>query len=307
MGKWCVIDFFNTVSSLEDIVDNQLELELDSGRGKHPKWVSLTADENFKKEMKQYILDNGYRKGQPNLTLQNLFSWIKETKDVDICMSTVSIWLHNLGFSYKQFIKGVYFDGHEREDVVESRKLYLELMESFRPRMWVSQSPCCSPECHPIICVFPDESTFYADSDQTFHWTDGSRQALKQKSLGQAIMVSDFIEEVGGFLKHDGQEAWLLLEHQSDGYFTNDMLVKQVERTINIFEAKYPDAQGLFFWPCALAHEDAWRLLERRPHERQRWRKATLHERDYVEGMCTADGHWQGSTERNENCWRREA
>ena len=110
--------------------------------------------------MKQYILDNGYRKGQPNLTLQKLFSWIKETKDVDICMSTVSIWLHNLGFSYKQFSKGVYFDGHEREDVVESRKLYLELMESFRPRMLVSQSPCCSPECRPIICVFHDESTF---------------------------------------------------------------------------------------------------------------------------------------------------
>ena len=42
------------------------------------------------------------------------------------------------------------------------------------------------------------------------HWTDGTVQALKQKSLGQAIMVSDFVEEVGGFLAHDGDKAHLL-------------------------------------------------------------------------------------------------
>ncbi len=106
-------------------------------------------------------------------------------------------WLHDLGFSYKQFIKGVYFDGHERVDVVEDRTVYLAKLASYAPRMWTSHSPAPNPLCHPVIRVFHDESTFYSNADQSFHWTDGSRQALKQKSLGQAIMVSDFLDEVG--------------------------------------------------------------------------------------------------------------
>ena len=97
--------------------------------------------------------------------------------------------------------------------------------------------------CRPVVRVFHDISKFYSNADQAFHWRDGScRQALKQKSLGQAIMVSDFVEEVGGFLECDGEKARLLLEHQTDGYFTNDMLLKQVEQAINIFDEKYPKA-----------------------------------------------------------------
>ena len=50
------------MSSLENVEDGSLELELESEKGKHPKWLSLMADKNFKKEAKQYVLDNGYIK-----------------------------------------------------------------------------------------------------------------------------------------------------------------------------------------------------------------------------------------------------
>ena len=83
--------------------------------------------------------------------------------------------------------------------------------------MWVSHSPAPNPLLKPVIRIYHDESTFYANADQTFHWSDGCKQALKQKSLGQAIMVSDFLEEVGGFLKCEEEQARLLLEHQSEG------------------------------------------------------------------------------------------
>ena len=118
-------DFFSIVSNLDDISDEKLEMELQSGRGKHPKWVSLMMDEGFKQEVREYVLENGYVKGRPNLTLQQLVTWIKDTYCLDVCTSTVSLWLHDMGFSYKQFSKGVYFDGHERKDVVEERKTYL--------------------------------------------------------------------------------------------------------------------------------------------------------------------------------------
>ena len=51
-----------------------------------------------------------------------------------------------------------------------------------------------------------------------------------------------------------GTEAHLLLAHQTDGYFTNDMLLKQVERVINIFDEKHPEAQGLFIFDHAPSH-----------------------------------------------------
>ena len=44
------------------------------------------------------------------------------------------------------------------------------------------------------------------------YWSDDTTQVLKQKTLGQAIMVSDFIEEVDGFLECDGEPARLYLE-----------------------------------------------------------------------------------------------
>ena len=69
-------------------------------------------------------------------------------------------------------------------------------------------------------------------------------------------MVSNFIEEVSGFLQHQGNKARLLLEHLSEGegYFTNNMLVKQIDRANDIFETKYTDVQGLFIFNHATSH-----------------------------------------------------
>ena len=79
---------------------------------------------------------------------------------------------------------------------------------------------------------------------------DETLSILKQKSLGQSIMVSDFIEH----LKHD-EEARLCLETQSEGYFDNNKLLIQVDKAIDIFEAKYPATQGLFMFDNAPSHK----------------------------------------------------
>ena len=98
-----------------------------------------------------------------------------------------------------------------------------------------------------MIHIHHDESTFFSNADQKCYWADGSTNVLKQKSLGQSIMVSDFIEESGtDYLSNDGNEARLLLETQADGYFDNDKLLVQVGKAIDIFESKHPHAQGLF-------------------------------------------------------------
>ena len=67
-------------------------------------------------------------------------------------------------------------------------------------------------------------------------------------------MVSVFLEEVGGLLEFEGKQACLRLEHQTQGYFTNEMLISQVHDAIDIFESKYPEAQGMWIFDNAPSH-----------------------------------------------------
>jgi hypothetical protein len=58
---------------------------------------------------------------------------------------------------------------------------------------------------------------FFANADQSFH---GSNQVLKQKSLGQAVMVSNFIDEVGGYLKSGGRGGEFIMSESTIVSFT---------------------------------------------------------------------------------------
>ena len=246
-------DFFLITANIDNISDEVLESELSSSRGKHPKWISLINDENFQLQATEYVRQHGYVKGAPNLTLADFIRWVAEDWGVDICHETARCWLHQMGFTYRQFSKGIYFDGHEREDVVKDREKYVATMASVEDQL-LTPSPAAPGAVTPIIRVFHDESTFYSNADQSFHWSDGTNQALKQKSLGQAIMVSDFIDEVSGYLRFRGEEARLYLEHQTDGYFTNQLFLQQVGKTVDIFEEKYPGVTGMFIFDNAPSH-----------------------------------------------------
>ena len=67
-------------------------------------------------------------------------------------------------------------------------------------------------------------------------------------------MVSDFIDEVSGFLRDEADQARLLVEINKDGYFTNDDLMKQVAKAVDIFERVHPDAVGVFLFDNAPSH-----------------------------------------------------
>ena len=68
-------------------------------------------------------------------------------------------------------------------------------------------------------------------------------------------MVSDFIDEVSGFVRSDSREARVQLELSKDGYFNNDHLLTQVEHTITIFEEIHPNNQALFLFDNAPSHK----------------------------------------------------
>ena len=99
-----------------------------------------------------------------------------------------------------------------------------------------------------------DECTYYANSDQSYFSGDSETNVLRQKSLGASIMVSDLIDEVSGYVRDGQDQARLLLETQREGYFTNDHLLKQVARTVDIFERIHPVATALFLFDNAPSH-----------------------------------------------------
>lgn len=42
-----------------------------------------------------------------------------------ISVQTARLWLHELGFQVLDKKKGIYIDGHERDDVIKNRKKFL--------------------------------------------------------------------------------------------------------------------------------------------------------------------------------------
>ena len=172
-------DFLGAVSNIDDVDDQSLETELVSSKGRHPKWESLINDEGFVLEATAYVREHGYVKEAPNLTLADFVQWLKDKLCVEVCTEIARQWLLKMGFSYQQFSKGVYFDGHERADVVLHRSQYLASLDD---RMLVSplQYPLPASNIPAVIRVYHDESTFHANSDQSYYWSDGSNKALKQ-------------------------------------------------------------------------------------------------------------------------------
>ena len=41
---------------------------------------------------------------------------------------TATRWLNILGYSFQQYHQGIYYDGHERDDILQYRKVFLEKM-----------------------------------------------------------------------------------------------------------------------------------------------------------------------------------
>ena len=93
-----------------------------------------------------------------------------------ICLRTARKWLNRLGYEWKDILKGISFDGHERKDVVEYREIFLEKMKSLPsyfiefeedgkilPKEYLSDRTIEELDQQPIIIITHDESIFSAN------------------------------------------------------------------------------------------------------------------------------------------------
>ena len=123
----------------------------DSKQGKYERYCLLNEE---RLDAAMWARENAYRKGEPNMTAGKFCKWannellpsrvLPANLSRTISMHTANRWLHKLGFTPKSHKKGSYVDGHEREDVVKSREVYLkfisDLKRSHKP------TPPCSDE-----------------------------------------------------------------------------------------------------------------------------------------------------------------
>ena len=112
--------------------------------------------------------------------------------------------------------------------------------------------------------IYHDESIFNTNEGQTWMWGEEERPAILPKTKGSGIMVSDFVEEYGGYLRladaeiqqakvhypNINPESRQLLEYGADkeGYWTGDRFMAQVKNAADIADVKYPPNRYTVVW-----------------------------------------------------------
>lgn len=188
-----------------------------------------------------------------------------------ISLATAKRWMAKMGYVWVANNKGQYVDGHERDDVVAYRKevflpAWFRIAE--RTRSWGGEHmdeeilvrlPGCG---RTIIVWFHDESIFYANDRRKSHWkgpTDTPKP--EPKGEGASLMVSDFVSADFGWLRSPPgiepvERARILLKpgKSRDGYQTNEDVVAQAEKAMNLLTKWYPQYDHIFVYDNATIH-----------------------------------------------------
>ena len=183
-----------------------------SKRGRHAKVRSFLLHEDLKLQVTEYLRAHKFK-----LNVANFVKFVEDEviptlgieEKTSISCSTAHEWLHILGWEYKDHSKNIYFDGHEREDVVADRHRFLWQWAELRERMATYEgkdleqiiSPILPPDVPEIVPVTHDESIFYANDDVVKAWGPAEENQLRRKSQGLSIHVSDFLCESIGRLR----------------------------------------------------------------------------------------------------------
>jgi len=250
--------------------------------------------------------------------IQEVIDLSSENKHAIITSRTMRRWLNSLGFSWRDVKKGVFLDGHEREDVVQYRKEFLRIVHDLLPYM-VEFNPdgTIIPKEYPenciiggsgrrsIIFITHDESIFSANDGRHQGWIADNGALLRPKGKGKGIMVSDFLlpwKRLNLFsLPKEQQdqltacsislEAVEYFEYgKHEGHWDGQKLLEQIEKkAIPIAEALYPGYQFIFLFDNATSHsvyaEDA--LLVSRMNKNDGGQQSLLRNGWYKVGNMT--------------------
>ena len=163
-------------------------------QGSHVKIPSLIDDEDIQERCRNFI-----RSQKPDDRSIYCFKyWIENellptvtgVTKIAVCNNTAKSWMFELGFFMTEVKKGLYFDGHQREDVVKYRKKYLShLMSVFEGDM-IEIEPVLTPGQKKIIMINHDKSRIAANDGKKTLYLEESENILQKKGAGTCLMVS---------------------------------------------------------------------------------------------------------------------
>ena len=254
----------------------------------------------------------------------SIFSALFITLKKPLCERTARRWLLKLGWRLTELKKGVYMDGHERDDVVKYRnEIFLPLMEEYERRMRKFEGaelkeipPALKDDEKEIIPQFHDESCFTANEYKAKAWLAAGQTILQKKGRGRLIHVSEFINPITGRLavRDKGgnitDEARKIIYPGSGGdpWWDTNQLLEQVKHAVNVFERAHPKCVALFIFDQSSAHAslgpDSLKAFEMNKSDggKQRVQRDTIipqsnpivEHRGKVQKMTLADGTQKG-------------
>ena len=257
----------------KEFYENEGEVD-ESLKGKHSRPYVLD-DEKCRKKALDWLRERIHVKDQPSMTAATFANWINSELLPNSHLSpgfpqsvtprTARKWLHDLGFSPRLNKKGLSFDGHEREDVEEYRKIYLRKIDILHSthlpppiRSTGQTEEILGNESSEkrLVLIYHDESSFHANEGQSWQWAEEDKLIIRPKRQGQGLMISDFIDEHGGYLHLSPEEHEIAkftkpdlpnkarvafkFGAQGDGYWNNELFMAQVKTAMSIAEFKYP-------------------------------------------------------------------
>jgi hypothetical protein len=246
---------------------NKRELPI-SLKGRHAKAYSLLSDPAIATDLRAYVRSNKWAMNPEKLSQftqkelippvaekylneivhdemprglkkyieLELFPRIHMKVGRGISLPTARRWLHREGFRYISHKKGLYFDGHDRADVVDYRQNgFLPKMKALEPRLVkyvvgdVEKEQYVPPQNYVkrrlVLCAH-DEMTAQAHDGKEKSWVLEDQHMLRKKGVGRGIHKSDVICSTIGWLK--GASQTLEYGKNYEGYWTGELFVKQV-------------------------------------------------------------------------------
>ncbi|KAI0039257.1 hypothetical protein FA95DRAFT_1585324 [Auriscalpium vulgare] len=220
-------------------------------RNPYGSWnTSLLQDGDLANTIGKYVkaMDIVHFLDQP--TIKEQFN-IKRT----ISLATAQRWMKLMDYRWSKTPSGQYVDGHEREDVVAYRqKVFLPVMVEFNElvRPWdpdgneVEDENSPRPRNRRVVIWFHDESTFYAN--------DRRKTAVPR--------AKDMVSADYGFLRCPGPDGekeaarvYFKAGKNREGYFTNDDILRQVAKAMDILDKHYPNDCHIFVFDNATTHQ----------------------------------------------------
>ena len=108
--------------------------------------------------------------------------------------------------------KGIYFDGHERTDVIEYRQnVFLPAMDIHEKYFTIYEGTDMEEQIEPALnfgekqklLFVHDECIYYSYEKRSTAWIREGEQPMRQKGRGRSLHVSGFLSETVGPLDLD--------------------------------------------------------------------------------------------------------